>query len=324
MRRPLALCIAVCVQVLAGAACAGAVEDGVPAAESSGPLRIEALELRVPKDRLVSFSGVVSYDAAGGRPGYMAYPAPDPISAVAGLVTHGVIVGFQRKHEKSQIREAANEVLAPYEAVLERFTNADLMRRALDALEIEGNKALISATDAAVPGVLVECRPAFFMTQDGRALVLENSIVVRRIEAKAVTKGAASVVATANPTTVKVVGSPLPEADSNIEAYWMAEEGDALQTASVNLLRDSLILALQDVHGPAAAYAADFRTVRYREGGAEKIERARILNESNSRLVLRNLRGWILSVPITTSAAAPTAQAHTDTATADAVSREAH
>jgi hypothetical protein len=299
--------------ILAGAAGAGAADDISPAVESSSPLRIETLALRIPKERLVSFSGVVSYDAAGSRPGYMLYPAPDPISAVAGLITHGVIVGLQRKHEKTQIREAANEVLAPYETVLERFTNADLMRRALDALEIQGNKVLVSATDVAVPGVLVECQPAYFMTQDGRALVLENTIVVRRSEVKA---------GPPNTTTVKVVGLPLPETDSNVEAYWMADEGDALQTVSVNLLRDSLVLALRGMEVSAASGAADFRTVRYREGGAEKMERARIINESESRLVLRNLRGWILAVPIAPPTRTPTARAATDSATANAPSKD--
>jgi hypothetical protein len=314
MRQHFALSgLAACALVLAGVACADAAEEVLPAVEPSNALRIETLALRIPKDRLVSFSGIVSFDAAGNRPGYMLYPAPDPISAVAGLVTHGVIVGFQRKHEKTQIREAANEVLAPYETVLERFTNADLMRRALDALEIEGSKVLISATDGAVPGVLVECQPVFFMTQDGRALVLENTIVVHRAAAKAAAK---------NATMVKVVGSPLPESDSNVEAYWMADEGDALQTVSVNLLRDSLVLALQDIYGPAASAAADFRTVRYREGGAEKMERARIIIESESRLVLRNLRGWILSVPIATPTRTPTARAAIESATANAPSKD--
>jgi|SRR5450631_983606 hypothetical protein len=304
--------LAACMLVLASVACVAATEGDFPAVESSA-LRIETLVLRIPQDRLVSFSGVVSYDAAGSRPGFMVYPAADPITAVAGLVTHGVILGFHRKHEKTQIRDAANEVLAPYETVLERFTNADLMRRALDALEIQGNKVLVSATDGAVPGVLVECQPAFFMTQDGRALVLENTIVVRRTEAKPANK---------NPTTVKVVGSPLPETDSNVEAYWMADEGDALQTVSVNLLRDSLVLALQDIYGSAAPGAADFRTVRYREGGAEKMERARIVNESESRLVLRNLRGWILSVPIAAPTRPPTARAVAESPTANVPSKD--
>jgi hypothetical protein len=157
------------------------------------------------------------------------------------------------------------------------------------------------------------------MTQDGRALVLENTIVVRRSEVKA---------GPSNTTTVKVVGLPLPETDSNVEAYWMADEGDALQTVSVNLLRDSLVLALRDMEVSAASGAADFRTVRYREGGAEKMERARIINESESRLVLRNLRGWILSVPIATPARTPTparpptARAATESATAIAPSQD--
>src|ERR1700736_912768 len=60
--------------VLAGVACADAAEEVLPAVEPSNALRFETLALRIPKDRLVSFSGIVSFDAAGNRPGYMLYP----------------------------------------------------------------------------------------------------------------------------------------------------------------------------------------------------------------------------------------------------------
>lgn len=265
-----------------------AADDALEGDSAAAVPQIATLQLRVPKEEIVAFSGVVNYDAAGNKPGYMLYPAPDPLTAIAGLVTHGIIVGMKKRHEKAQIRDAADEVLAPYQAVLSRFTNADLMRRGLDALEVKGTKVLISFADHAGPGVVVECRPAFFMTQDGRALVLENAIVIR---------GPETGPATALVNTVKVIGAPVDESDSNVQAYWLADDGDSLQTASVNLLRDSLMLALEDMYGVLAIHDAPFRTVRYPEGGIEKMERARVIRETDARIVLKNLRGWIVSVP---------------------------
>jgi hypothetical protein len=273
---------------------AAATDDALESGSAAPVLQTATLQLRVPKEEIVAFSGVVNYDAAGNRPGYMLYPAPDPLTAVAGLVTHGVVEGMRKRHEKTQIRDAANEVLAPYEAVLSRFTNADLMRRGLDALEVKGSKVLISFADHAGPGIVVECRPNFFMTQDGRALVLENAIIIRRLEAGP---------ATALINTIKVIGAPLPEVDSNVQSYWLADDGDSLQTASVNLLRDSLMLALEDLYGILSMQDMPFRTIRYPEGGVEKMERARVIRATDARLVLKNLRGWIVSVPA--AAAAP-------------------
>jgi hypothetical protein len=119
-------------------------------------------------------------------------------------------------------------------------------------------------------------------------LVLENAIIIHRLEAGPETPLI---------NTVKVIAAPLPEVDSNVQAYWLADDGDSLQTASVNLLRDSLMLALEDMYGVLAMPDTPFRTIRYPEGGVEKMERARVIREVGARLVLKNLRGWIVSVP---------------------------
>jgi hypothetical protein len=43
---------------------------------------------------------------------------------------------------------------------------------------------------------------------------------------------------------------------------------------------------------------APHRTVRYRLGGEERMERAQVLSERCDRLLIRNLRGWLMSVPV--------------------------
>jgi hypothetical protein len=57
----------------------------------------------------------------------------------------------------------------------------------------------------------------------------------------------------------------------------------------------SLDIALPDIGG-AGDSASPFRTVRYSEGGAERIERAQVLREQCGQVVLRTLRGN-LAVP---------------------------
>jgi hypothetical protein len=45
-----------------------------------------------------------------------------------------------------------------------------------------------------------------------------------------------------------------------------------------------------------------FRTIRYLEGTAEKMERAQLINEHCGRLLIKTLRGSLMSVPAKASA----------------------
>jgi hypothetical protein len=85
----------------------------------------------------------------------------------------------------------------------------------------------------------------------------------------------------------------------------MIDDGALLTSASVDLLRESLSLALGELHGDFAGHAAKYRTVRYPRGGSEKMERAQVLRESRLRIVIKTLRGWIMSVPASADASDP-------------------
>jgi hypothetical protein len=79
--------------------------------------------------------------------------------------------------------------------------------------------------------------------------------------------------------------------------FWNANDGVAIKTESVRLLAESLDLALDEI---ATGLGQDRpqRTVRYMEGKAEKMERGQILKEQCNRVVLKNLRGWLMSVSV--------------------------
>jgi hypothetical protein len=262
-----------------------------PAADefpSDHEIIIPALSLRVPKAEIVSFAALANDDTVEGKPGSMLYAGP-LVVAFAELAVHGVYESNQQAKERKAKNSLSDIVLAPYQPALSHFTNADLMGRALEGLATHGDKVLIQFTARAGPGWLIESSPTFFMTQDARALVLQNSIVVHSPDA-------------ASPATfnsvVEVVGSPREAVGRDSENSWMIEDGARLQSASVVLLRESVSLALSEIHGDFAAHAAAFHTVRYPRGGSEKMERAQILRETPRRLVLKTLRGWIMSVPV--------------------------
>jgi hypothetical protein len=266
--------------------------DEIPAVQE---ITIPALTLRLPPGELVSFAAIVNEDTVSGRPGAMMYPGPLPV-ALATLLAQGLYSSHRLAVEKKLRDSQSDGVLAPYQPALSHFTNAELMRRALDGLTTHGDKALIRFSDRAGPGWLIECSPAFLMTQDARALVLQNLIVIHSPDAS-------------SPATfknvVEVVGRPREAAAADAEDTWAIQDGSQLLDASVDLLRESVTLALSDLHGDFAGHAAAYRTVHYPRGGTEMTERAQILRESRQQVVLKTLRGWIMSVPAAAAAEQP-------------------
>jgi hypothetical protein len=269
------------------AACAAEVP---PAALIShdAEFSIAALSLRVPNDDLVSFSGLVNYSSVGTDSQDGLYVG------VASLLNPGILIaGAVENHKQAKERKAlhdmADGVLLLYRPTLNHFTNAELMQRALDALTTHGDKTLLQYSEGAGRGWLIQCSPEFFMTQDARALILRNSVVIH-------SPSAVSPVTFKN--VVDIVGSPRASPGRDSEDSWSMQNGALLKAASVELLRESLRLALSELRGDFAGHAAAYHTVRYPRGGVEEMERAQILSESSERVVLRTLRGWIMSVPV--------------------------
>ena len=136
------------------------------------------------------------------------------------------------------------------------------------------------------------------MTQDQRALVLDNVISVYQ---------PGEMAKPLYQTTIRVVSQPRTEQD--VEAVWKDNAGAALKAESTSLLAHSLTLALHEAGKPAADEGAPtFRTVRYREGEVEKMERAHVVSQACDRQVIKTLRGWLMSVP-SPSVADPSAAA---------------
>jgi hypothetical protein len=264
--------------------------DEIPAGQE---FAIPALSLRAPKEELASFAAIANEDSAAGQPGAILYPGPLPVAVVAVFV-HGAYESHRQAAEKSARDNLSALVLAPYLPSLSRITNSELMSRALEGLATHGDKVLIRFSEQPGPGWLIECSPKFFMTQDARALVLQNFIVIHSPDAAS---------AATFKNTVEVVGPARHSVGADSNDTWVVDDGMVLAAASVDLLRESLSLAISDVRGDFAAQGGAYRTVRYPRGGAEKMERAQILRESPQQLILKTLHGWIMSVPVPARAA---------------------
>lgn len=217
----------------------------------------------------------------------MMYPAPNVAGLLAAILTHAAIAESVKDSEKSRIQAEADKVLEPYRGVLSTLSYRRLMQDALGTLETTIAIRLIDSPEEAINDGLVEVQPVFFLTQDQSALILDTTIVV--IPPGTSSKGKSE-------RSVRVVSSPINE--GNPSAYWLEADGARLKQQSANLLAHSLRIGLETSAALPAEEAA-FRTIRYLEGKSEKIERAQMVRQQCDRLVIKNLRGMWMSVPVT-------------------------
>ena len=242
--------------------------------------------LKVPQEEIVAFQGTANFDGAGMGAAQMLYLAPNIAGFFAGLITHGILLDATRNSQKRKILDAADKVLAPYQPVLSSYKYRDLMQRALEKTTTAGVKRLVEPSEKPGADLLIESVPVFSMTQDQTAIVLDNAIAIY-------VPGAAS--ATAYKNIIRVVSPSAVKPD--LVSFWLAKEGDALKAESARLLAESLDLALSEI-AESTERDRPHRTVRYIEGTTERMERGQIVKELCDRIVLMNLRGWLMSVPV--------------------------
>jgi hypothetical protein len=207
----------------------------------------------------------------------MLYPAPNAAGLIAAVITHGLINESSKNAQKLKLQQKADEVLVPYKAVLSTYTYAELARQMVMAGQAEAQW-------------LVESAPVFALTQDQTALVLENSIKVR----KAGTTGPA-----VYERMIKVVSAPMAEQDP--VAYWTRDNGSRLRQVTGELMQESVDLSVSMAAKILPGNVATQKSFRYFEGKTEKIERAGLIVERCTRRVLLTLREDLISVPFSPS-----------------------
>ena len=243
--------------------------------------------LRLPKESVVSYSGVVSFDNAGTNSPSMLYPAPGGIAGfLVSVITHSVIVDSAKKNQKNQLQLDADKVLLPYREILNTYTHKQLMQLGLEKGGAASGKRLIEHADKVETEWYIESTPIFSLTQDQNAIILENAISI--FAANAPTEPAYQ-------NTVRVVSTA--QQRETPATYWMANHGEKLKDESASLFAESLSLVFNDLAIGASKEGNPHKTIRYLEGDNEKIERGQIMREQCNRVVFKSLRGWLMSVP---------------------------
>lgn len=248
--------------------------------------------LQLPAEDKLVFRGMANLDGAGTGSGGMLYPAPSAAGFLAALITHGILVESTKNSQKQKLQEAADRVLLPYQALLDGYGASQALQRALAKSKFGQRAVLTSAAQEASVDWKVEVLPVFSMTQDERALILDAAVVTKsRNEDQPAVQG-----------WIRVVSTPREEAD--IQAHWMTDNGFALKEEAAAMLAAALDMALE-IRLPARPMnPAAQKTFRYRAGSVERFERAELVSEDCERLIVRNLRGILMSIPVKRDAGA--------------------
>lgn len=242
--------------------------------------------LRLPQENKVLFRGVVSFDEAGAGNTQIAYPAPNAVGFLAAVLTHGAVVESQKKKQKDQLQEAADKVLSPYETVLSPYTHKELMQRGLEKTSTGGRNKLIEFSEKPDSKWLVESAPVFLITQDQSAIILENSIAIYAPDTL-------SNIVYQN--TIRVVSETKEGKD--LAGFWTANQGERLKEESAGLFAQSLDIAMSEMANASNSNDSPQKTFRYLEGHTEKMERGQLISEQCNRVVIKTLRGGLISVP---------------------------
>jgi hypothetical protein len=281
-----------------------------PQQMAAAPLKIS---LRIPAEGKVAFSGMTNNDAAGLGTGAMFYPGFGLMGFLAAVATHGVINESFKNSQKSKLQEEADKVLLPYRDALDKFEYAELLQRSATLLKPRHEYKLLAATEKPADewrnAWRLDSAPVFQFTQDQSAIVLESAIAIYAPDSTGKAKpGYTSVVKVISQATI----------GDDVASQWADKDTERFKTVSANLVAESIEIALSDWAQGATKAEAPHQTVRYALGKEEKMERAQVLAQSCERVLMRSLRGALISAP-----PSPTAQANSKCAASTSSSASA-
>lgn len=248
--------------------------------------------VRLPEEEKVFYQGVVSFDQAGAPSESVLYPADNVVVALATVITHGILVETFKNSKKNKLQKAADNVLLPYQAVLSNYNHKELMQRGLEKMSMGGSKKLVKYSEKPMGDWVIESTPVFSITQDQSAIILDNVIAIYVPDAQA---------AAAYQNIVRVVSQAKDGTD--LSSFWTANQGKMLKEESASLFAQSLDIALNDIAIGLTKADNAFKTFRYLEGNTEKMERGQLISERCDRMVIKTLRGWLMSIPVRRDAA---------------------
>lgn len=243
---------------------------------------------RLPDTDTVVWRGMLPAEGGAVQSGQQIGPYPIGNAGLAGLIaaiaTHATLVQMQQTEEQKRAQKAADDALLPFQPALGEWKMTRLRESVVLAAR-QSNISLIS-DDQNVNnvGLFIETTPVFSMSLDHTVLILDTKIRVGRVGNKLAEKEA----------MVRVISTPLDAEDPR--AYWARDESQMIKRTATEMVKHVLQLAASSTIW-STPQESTVKTFRYAFGTIQRIERAEELQSDCARLILRNLRQSIMSVP---------------------------
>jgi hypothetical protein len=213
-------------------------------------------------------------------------PVYDGSAGAAGIagqiLIHAMTAAEMQETRIRQQRELADSILEPVKDSLQGFTQGQL--------QFETIEYAFFTDPPALADIVVDSKPIYYVSRDGRSMSVKNVI-------NAYKYGREEPIYR---NVVEVVAPLIPDADPfNLLGL---NGGSSMKATTRKLYVDSLGLAVSDMRGELReAPDAVQRSHRIPHGGQLRVERGIKLNIDDKTaldadaVVLRNLRGWIIS-----------------------------
>lgn len=239
----------------------------------------------MPTEPVVKWRGMLPTEggAVGMGTQIGPYQVPGAAGLLAAILTHAVIADSLQSKEEQEAQQAADRVLDPYVTVLGGWSAENLWNMAVAAAPLSLGLRVWDGQTPPSAGSFVQTVPTFTLAPDESVLILDVAINF----------GAPGVPGAQ--TFVRVVSSPLGGID--LRAHWSADDARQLKSTAAAMLAHAIGIAYHYANY-SENKPAPMRTHRYMQGNDERAERAQQLAGNCARLELRNLRGFLMSVPI--------------------------
>jgi len=236
----------------------------------------------IPVDFEFQLSGAEANDSQG-KPGTMLYPGGNGLIFLASVLTHALINSTANQVKEQSAARRANKIVAPYRELLSQLDLNSLMGDLTTAWPPLGETFLPSGNAKLKNDWLVEVRPAFVLAADARTISAHIWIAFWPSSGSDRPKALRQVQVMSTPIKAEVP-----------ESVWKQDEGKRLRATLVGLVAEGLEIGLADAFVDPALPQ---RSVPYTDGREDSIERGQFIRSDCGRVLLRNLRGWLMSLP---------------------------
>lgn len=246
--------------------------------------------IKLPAGQLL-FLGKTDMTGANAATGQMMYPGYNAAGFLAAIFTHAAISGSVQDKQKIERQNQANKVLEPYQPALAELTTEQLTQALLAAWSNADGQLAFSPFDRAVKyqkgELILECLPSYFLSGNEETLTLRTTVAFYRVgqEKKPIYQN-----------QIEVYSEKL--AVETVRERWLGDDS-AYLIATVNaLFAESIKIAVDDAFQPTSQVGQVDENFKYIDGVELEFERGSRVVVRDGRMLIRTLRGWLKSIPL--------------------------